>query len=61
MPAKSQAQQSFMAGCMHNPKHMSGKCPEMSKEKMRHYAETPTKGLPKRAKEDLKNGFRRKY
>lgn len=60
MPAKSQAQQRFMAGCEHNPKHMSGKCPSMSKEKMHEFTTTPRKGLPKRVEEDLRNGYRRK-
>lgn len=61
MPATSQAQQSFMAGCEHNPKHMKGECPKMSKGKMHEFASTPRKGLPKRAKEDLKNGYRKHY
>lgn len=46
MPAKSQAQQRFMAICAHNPAHAQGKCP--SKTVAREYAQTPRKGLPQK-------------
>lgn len=61
MPATSQAQQAFMAICEHNPQHAKGKCPDMTKKQLHDYAATPRKGLPKRAKEDLKNGYRKHY
>jgi len=44
MPAKSQAQQRFMAMCEHDPKHARGRCP--SRSVAREYAGTPRKGLP---------------
>jgi hypothetical protein len=49
MPATSQAQQRFMAICLHDPKHAKGKCPDMSASQMRDFASTPRKGLPARA------------
>lgn len=46
MPAVSKAQQRYMAGCKHNPKHMKGECPD--EETAGHFARTPRKGLPDR-------------
>lgn len=46
MPAVSKAQQSYMAGCKHNPRHMKGKCPD--EETSREFARTPRKGLPEK-------------
>lgn len=50
MPARSQAQQRFMAMCLHDPKHVKGECPGMSAEELRKFAETPRTGLPKHVK-----------
>lgn len=46
MPAKSKAQQRFMAMCEHNPKHARGECPD--EETAREFARTKRKGLPER-------------
>lgn len=46
MPAKSKAQQRFMAMCAHGT-HPKGECPD--KETAREFAKTPHKGLPERA------------
>jgi hypothetical protein len=46
MPSVSRKQQSYMVGCLHNPKHMKGECPD--KETAREFARTPRKGLPER-------------
>jgi len=48
MPAASRSQQAFFAICQHDPKHARGKCPNMSKAKMREFSATPTKGLPQK-------------
>ena len=48
MPAVSKSQANFFSGCKHNPKHMKGKCPDMSDEEMDKFARTPRKGLPER-------------
>lgn len=48
MPAESKAQQRFMAGCEHNPKHMEGKCP--SKKVASEFSSTDTSGLPEHKK-----------
>ena len=48
MPAKSQAQQRFMAMCEHNQAHVKGKCPD--KATAREFARTPRKDLPERVK-----------
>lgn len=48
MPAKSQAQQRFMAMCEHTPKHAKGKCPNMTKQQFHDFAATPRAGLPKK-------------
>lgn len=45
MPAVSVAQRRLFAMCEHG-KATNTPCPKMSKEKMRHYAKTPEKGLP---------------
>jgi len=55
MPAKSKAQQRFMAMCSHNPSHASGTCPDMSVEDMRDFAKTPRKGLPEHTKPKKKD------
>ena len=47
MPAKSKAQQKFMAMCSHDPGHARGKCP--STEVAREFAKAPggsMKGMP---------------
>ena len=46
MPATSGPQYRKFQGCLHNPRHMRGKCPDMPKAKMREFSATPTKGLP---------------
>ena len=50
MPAKSVAQQQFMAICEHNPGHVRGACPDMTVKQMHDYASTSTKNLPKYVK-----------
>lgn len=54
MPAKSQAQQRFMAICEHNPAHAIGKCPNMTHKQLHDFAATPRKGLPVRVKKGKK-------
>jgi hypothetical protein len=44
MPAKSKAQQKFMAMCEHNPEKAKGKCP--SKDVAKEFAHTSGKKLP---------------
>ncbi len=46
MPAKSVAQQRFMAMAEHNPDKLRGKKPDMSQEQLHDFASTPEKGLP---------------
>lgn len=49
MPARSKAQQRFMAMCAHNPKHAQGTCPPP--DVAREFARAPNfKRLPTRAK-----------
>ena len=48
MPAKSRAQQKFMAIAEHNPGALKGKKPDMSKGQLHDFAATPTKSLPNR-------------
>ncbi len=51
MPARSQAQQRFMAMCAHDPSHVKGTCPTgMTKDQLREFARTPRTGLPKQVK-----------
>lgn len=50
MPSVSKAQRRFMAICEHQPSHARGKCPDMTKEQLHHYAATKEKGLPERKK-----------
>jgi hypothetical protein len=59
MPAKSEDQQQFFAIALHNPSKLRGKMPKMSKEKMRHFAETPTKNLPKKKRKKKPGGLNR--
>ncbi len=49
MPARSRAQQRFMALCAHSPAHARGQCP--TKAVAREFAQAPggLKGLPPRA------------
>jgi len=51
MPAKSMAQQQFMAMCLKYPGKTKGKCPGMDKEDI---AETKQKGLKNRLGRKLK-------
>ena len=46
MPAKSKAQQRFMAMAEHAPEKLRGKKPDMSKAELHKFAATPTKRLP---------------
>ena len=55
VPAKSNAQQQFMAICEHNQKHARGKCP--SKAVAKEFSSTPTKGLPKHAGKKRRHGY----
>ena len=50
MPAVSKSQRRYMAMCEHDPKHMAGKCPDMTKSQMHDFAATKEKGLPNRVK-----------
>ena len=51
MPAESKAQRRLAAIALHHPEKLRNKgMASMSKEKLRHYAETPEKGLPKHVK-----------
>jgi hypothetical protein len=51
MPAESEAQQQMAAIALHSPGKLKDKSMlSMSKEDLRHYAETKTKGLPKKKK-----------
>ena len=56
MPARSKAQQQFIAICEHSPQHARGKCPNMSKAEMHKFAATPTKGLPQKLTGHTKTG-----
>ena len=59
MPAVSDKQQRWAAGCLHNPKHMRGGCPDEGTA--REFAETPQAGLPERVRQDKRrNSYRRK-
>ena len=49
MPAKSKAQQRFMAIAEHNPSALRGPVPDMSTQQLHDYAATPRKGLPAKA------------
>ena len=46
MPAKSVAQYNWAQGCVHNPKHMRGRCP--SEKVAKEFAAGSPKGLPKK-------------
>ena len=46
MPAKSKAQQRFMAIAEHNPGALRGPVPDMTTQQLHDYAATPRKGLP---------------
>lgn len=48
MPAKSKAQQQFMAIAEHDPDKLQGKKPDMSQEQLHDFAATPTKDLPQK-------------
>lgn len=54
MPAKSKAQQQFMAIAEHEPGKLKGKAPKMSHQQLHDFAATPTKGLPERIGNDGK-------
>lgn len=46
MPAKSEAQRRFMAGCAKNPGKMHARCPD--KKTAREFAHKPKGGYPKK-------------
>lgn len=48
MPARSVAQRKFMAACQHDPQHVKGQCPDMTRGQFQDFASTPEKGLPER-------------
>jgi hypothetical protein len=50
MPAKSKAQQRFMAMAEHNPTALYGPKPNMTHQQLHDFAATPTKGLPTHVK-----------
>ena len=60
MPARSRAQQRFFAMCMHQPRHARGKCPDMSRTKMKEFAETKHRGLPEKVRTRSATPRRRK-
>jgi len=49
MPAKSQAQQRFMAIAEHHPEQLRGPAPDMTHAQLHDFAATPRKGLPQHA------------
>lgn len=57
MPAKSKAEQQFMAICEHNPKHARGKCPNMTKQQFHEFAATPTTNLPQKVGKTRKGRY----
>lgn len=48
MPAKSKAQQAYMAIAEHEPEKLRGPKPKMTKSQLHDFAATPRKGLPRR-------------
>lgn len=56
MPAKSKAQQRFMAMVEHDPEKVQGKKPHMTHQQLHDFAATPTKGLPERIGHDGHEG-----
>lgn len=50
MPARSQAQQRFLAICAHDPQHARGTCPDMTRQQYHDFAATPRTGLPLRVR-----------
>jgi flagellar hook-length control protein FliK len=52
MPAKSKAQQEFMAIAEHEPDKLRGAKPKMSHDQLHDFAATPTKGLPQKIGRD---------
>lgn len=48
MPSISKAQGRFFQGCLHNPRHMKGRCP--SPKVAREFASGSTRGLPEHVK-----------
>jgi hypothetical protein len=59
MPAKSKAVQIAAAIALHHPSKLKKKnrgLLKMSKEQLRHYAETPHKGLPEHVNDLKKRG-----
>lgn len=61
MPARSKAQQAFMAVCEHEPRHARGQCPKMTKAQLHDFAATPTTGLPDHVltADDIRDGHRK--
>jgi len=56
MPAEFRAQQSLAAMALHNPSKIHKKnrgILSMSREKLRHFATTSTKGMPKHKKPSM--------
>lgn len=47
MPAKSKAQQQFMAIAEHQPSKLRGKKPDMTKSQLHDFAATPSRELPR--------------
>lgn len=54
MPARSKAQQEFMAIAEHDPEKLKGKMPDMSHQQLHDFAATPTKGLPRKVRKNRK-------
>lgn len=50
MPAKSKAQQRYMAMAEHHPGAMRGRKPRMSRAELHKFAATKTAGLPEHTK-----------
>lgn len=53
MPAKSKAQQAYMAIAEHSPTALYGPKPDMTHEQLHDFAATPRAGLPAHAKKPL--------
>lgn len=59
MPARSVSQRHLMAMCEHDPAHVKGQCPDMSKAELHDFAATKEAGLPPTAPKP-RNSYRRK-
>ncbi len=58
MPARSKAQQAFMAIAEHEPGKLRGKKPKMTKQQLHDFAATKTKRLPEHVRPKRKRAPR---